>query len=254
MAAGDPKLDVPLRFTRSAVVDKDWSRASALWQLDFVCGLLGLPDLASTSVLDMGCGIKMSETILNEGIAIKRYVGVDVFEEMITYLLANVDDPRFEYHHVSLYNELYNPTGPRLADTTALPVHETFDLIWLFSVFTHLPPDDFRAMLQLLRPYVRDAGRLFFTLYINEETEGGHGFVDSLAKRLQANPELLERRRRPIDEAVPPYHDVSPDHPLRTALYSREHAMELIDGTGWRPLLVLDPGPYIQHSILCEPC
>ena len=202
----------------------------------------------------MGCGIKMTETLINEGLPIQRYVGIDVYGEMIDFLESNVEDPRFEYFHVPLHNELYNPTGERLTAATRLPAPVAeFDVIWLFSVFTHLAPDDFHAMLRVLRPHVRDSGRLVFSLYINEETSGGHGFVDSMARALRAKPELIERRRRPVDAGVPRFHDLSPDHPLRTALYSEEYARELIEGTGWRVVKLLEPGPYVQHSFVCEP-
>ena len=70
----------------------------------------------------MGCGVKFTTTILNEGVPVKRYVGVDVFREMIEFLQANVDDPRFEFHHVDLRNERYNPDGAPLSSVAALPL------------------------------------------------------------------------------------------------------------------------------------
>ena len=52
-----------------------------------------------------------------------------------------MSDPRFEFHHFDARNELYNPTGTPLADFEELPVGSArFDLISLFSVFTHLTP------------------------------------------------------------------------------------------------------------------
>ena len=159
------RLQVPEKFTRSAIVDKDWSRASAIWQINYVCEQLGLSDLSESAVLDMGCGVKMTETLINEGLPIKRYVGIDVYGEMIDFLRSNVEDPRFEYFHVPLHNDLYNPAGERLTASTRLPVPiGGFDVIWLFSVFTHLAPDDFHAMLRVLRPHARDSGRLVFSL------------------------------------------------------------------------------------------
>src|SRR3954447_4509193 len=248
------KLVVPTRFTRSAVVDDEWSLASALWQIDFVCELLGRRDLADVDLLDMGCGVKKSAALLNEGLPIGSYTGIDVFGEMVDFLQREVDDERFEYHHLDLHNELYNPDGEKLTAQTKLPVEEEgFDLIWLFSVFTHLAPDDFASMLSVLRRYVRPDGHLFFTLYVNEETSGGHGFTDSMARRLRDRPELMDRRRRPEDEAAPPFIDVVPQHPLSIALYSREHAEELVGASDWEPVKLSDPGPYVQHSCLCRP-
>jgi SAM-dependent methyltransferase len=245
------KLVVPTRFTRSAVVDEKWSLASALWQIDFVCEQLGLPDLTGIDVLDMGCGVKMSAALLNEGLPIGSYTGIDVFGEMVEFLQREVDDERFEYHHLDLHNALYNPDGEKLTAHTKLPVpKEGFDLIWLFSVFTHLAPDDFANMLAVLRRYVRPDGHLFFTLYVDEETSGGHGFTDAVARKLRERPELDDQGRQPTNE---PFVDVFPNHPLRVALYSRELAEELVAASEWVPVKRLDPGPYVQHSFLCRP-
>jgi SAM-dependent methyltransferase len=172
---------------------------------------------------------------------------------MIDFLQSSVDDERFEFHHVDLHNELYNPGGERLTASTRLPVaREAFDLICLFSVFTHLAPDDFNAMLHVLREHVRPDGHLFFSLFVNEETEGGHGFVDSMVRAVRDRPELVERRRTTGTE-TPRFRDVFPAHPLRVALYSEDYARELMEGTGWRPVKLLPPDRYIQHSFLCVP-
>lgn len=240
-------LQVPKKFIRSATVDRAWARDSALWQIRFVCDQLGIDDLSDTEVLDMGCGVKLTKAILDERLPIKRYVGLDVYGEMIEFLQKNVADQRFEFRHVDLHNELYNPTGEPMLSSTRLPVPEaSFDLILLFSVFTHLNPVDFHAMLQVLRPYSRDTGRLLFSLYLDEVSESGHGFRDAAERRLADEPGSAEWKEER-------FADVFPEFPLRVALYSREYAEELVAGTGWRLLAVNDPGPFVQHTMLCEP-
>ena len=82
----------------------------------------------------MGCGVKFTRFLINEGKPIKRYVGVDVYREMIEFLQANVDDPSFEYFHINAKNELYNPEDVALPTNFQLPFREgAFDLICLFS-------------------------------------------------------------------------------------------------------------------------
>lgn len=49
---------------------------------------------------------------------------------------------------------------------------------------THMVPDDDIAMLRLLRRFVKPDGRLFYTLFINEKTDGGHGYVDHLSRAM----------------------------------------------------------------------
>jgi SAM-dependent methyltransferase len=132
-----------------------------------------------------------------------------------------------------------------------------FDLICLFSVFTHLDPVDYVAMLRLLRRYVRPDGRLFYTLFINEQTEGGHGYVDHWSRKIAPSddPRFLEAvasRLAGVGEP-PDYQDAIPNEPLHVALYSRRHAIELIDRTGWELLSVSQPDIHLQHHIVCAP-
>lgn len=90
------------------------------------------------------------KALLDDSWPIGRYVGVDVSSDVIQWLQSNVADPRFEFHHLGARNDLYNPVGPPLAEIERLPVGDReFDLISLFSVFTHLDPSDFLAMLRL---------------------------------------------------------------------------------------------------------
>jgi hypothetical protein len=52
---------------------------------------------------------------------------------------------------------------------------------------------------------------------------------------------------------VKPFVDLDPDRPLMRALYSREYAYELIEGTDWIPLKLLPPNRYAQHHFICAP-
>ena len=111
-------------------------------------------------------------------------------------------------------------------------------------------------MLRLLRRFVKPDGRLFYTLFINEATEGGHGYIDRLTEWLDVavstDPMLKEAlAARGADREPPDYVDTNPNDPLWVALYSRRHALELIEGTGWRVLEVAPPDVHLQHHIVC---
>jgi SAM-dependent methyltransferase len=238
-------LHVPGSLRRGRRADEQAAVESAVASIAYLCAHFGLPDLGATRVLDVGCGTKFTQAFLEHDLPVGHYVGVDVYAPMIDYLRAEVDDPRFEFHHMDTYNERYNPTGEPLGEDTRLPLDEgrRFDLVVLFSVFTHLEPRDYRLMLRMLRRYVEPAGHLFFTLYLDETTPGGKGLMDGFAR--SGGAAYVGGTRT--------FRDLKPDSPLEWALYSRDHAFELIEGTGWEVERLDDPTDDIQHHVTCRP-
>jgi len=181
---------------------------------------------------------------------------VDVASEVIDWLHAHVDDPRFEFHHLAAQNHLYNPDGVSLREIERLPFPDrTFDLISLFSVFTHLDPDDYVAMLRLLRHYAAPHSKLLFSLFIRN--------TDALEQALNAaltsdDPQRVAQARAAIDAAQqnppPRFVDAIPDKPLMRAVYQRDYALELVGGTGWALESLNSPvPPHIQHYMICDP-
>jgi SAM-dependent methyltransferase len=238
-------LQVPLRFRRVGPIrpEEEFVRVG-VWQIEHMCQHLGIAHLGDTEVLDVGCGVRLTQAFINHSLPIRRYVGVDVNRDMIEFLRQNVADPRFEYHHIDVRNDMYNRRGKPLGEMTELPFGpRRFDLICLFSVFTHLAPDDYVNMLRLLRKHVKPDGRLFFSLYIDELTKDGHGLLDGLARKL--GPSVAGK--------VETFQDRRPKHPLKWALYSERYARELIRGTGWTALTLSQPHRHIQHHFLCAP-
>lgn len=202
----------------------------------------------------------ITQALINNSMPIKKYVGVDVYREMIDFLRGNVHDPRFEYFHIDAHNELYNPGGEVLTEDSKLPIEgRAFDVICLFSVFTHLAPHDYGTMLELLRRYVKRDGRLFFTLYIDELTEGRHGLMDGWTEGLgRMPPEKIAEYTDSHPEAskvgtTEKFRDLHPSQPLKWALYSERYARELIRETGWKVVSLSPPDVHIQHHFVCAP-
>jgi SAM-dependent methyltransferase len=254
-------LTVPAKFVRGAFPDHDESVRSAVWLIRHLSAHAGLEDLGDTDVLDFGCGVKLTEGLLNYSLPIGRYVGFDVYRDMISFLKAHVADDRFEYFHVDIHNALYNPGGEPLWPGVALPIDgRTFDLIVLLSVFTHLAPSDYRNMLLLLRRYAKRDTRLIYSLYIDQLTQGGHGLMDAWSRALdQLHGELADVVRDHVDATtggrrVEPFKDLDTSRPLRWAVYSESYARELAEATGWKVLSLSPPDVYIQHHFVCTPC
>jgi SAM-dependent methyltransferase len=101
-----------------------------------------------------------------------RYVGMDIQRPFIDWCNENLasENPAFEFHHQDIYNGGYNPEGKTLASEYRFPFEDgSFDAVILYSVFTHLLPEDAdnyrREIARLLKP----GGRCYSTWYLLTE-------------------------------------------------------------------------------------
>ena len=182
---------------------------------------LGLNDLFGCDVLDVGCGVRFTQAIINRDIPIKSYTGIDVHRPLIEYLRREVDDPRFSFAHWDVENARYNPGGVKMTPESSLPIQGRFDVIWLFSVFTHLDPSDANSLLAILRRYIRPAGALFFSAF--------------------------------LDNAIDTFEARIPERPLDHPCYSEKYMRELATKNGWNVSSVDGPEQFIQHHLVCRP-
>jgi SAM-dependent methyltransferase len=259
----DLVLSVPKELRRG---NSRWNEPASVAEgvelIKLMCRNFGLADFGNSDVLDMGCGSKLVQAILDRRLPLRRYTGVDIFPDLIDFLKQNVTDPRFSFRLLNTRNEMYNPAGEPLTADTELDVAEhSFDIICLFSVFTHLAPHDYEAMLKMLRRYVKPEGRLLFSLFVNETTAGGLGFMDSFHKSWSGDysaSKHAEHHKQFLENAAvaggpPDFFDVFPAQPLQVAMYSRDYALRLVEGTGWEVESLNDPEKNIQHYMICRP-
>ncbi len=225
-ATDAPRLDVPEFLHRNhPSVSAAGHEHTGQLLIDLATRRCGLKSLARADILDLGCGVRFAMTIINRGIAVKSYTGQEVDRPIVNFLNEKVAsvDRRFEFAHWDVCHPIYNPDGVDLSTRSALPVAKTFDLIWAFSVFTHLPPSDTRALFRILRKHIRPEGRFFFSAFIDEDLIG--------------------------------FDDRAKDEPLLHAYYGSELMLSLLDEAGWRVdgLYGPDPDRAIMHSLLCSP-
>jgi SAM-dependent methyltransferase len=97
-------------------------------------------------VLDVGCGIgrmaiPLTKYLSKEG----GYWGFDIVKSGIDWCQSHIS-PRFNnfhFQHSDVYNSHYNPTGKVRAQNFRFPFNEeSFDFVFLTSVFTHMLPSD----------------------------------------------------------------------------------------------------------------
>lgn len=220
-----PLLDVPPAMRRSRArgkpLEERMDRAVEL--LDKVKALTGRDDLADTRFLDIGCGDRITTALINRDIPIREYHGVDVNRDVIEYFGRHVRRPGFSYAHIDAYNRMYNETGEALsADMDIGARRRRFDLIGLFSVFTHLAPEDWPPMLELAHRHAAPDARLVFTAFVRDEQEAD--FVDEV-----------------------------PEKPLLRAGYSREAFDRFIARSGWRLTHISASLLIAPRWIVCAP-
>ncbi len=235
---------VPPELERSHGGLRDGARvdASALALLDVLCTILGTTDLSGVRCLDVGCGVKFSRALVNRNLPIGRYFGVDVYAPVVEFLTEAVVDPRFAYAHFDVANERYNPGGVTLRETTEFPIgDERFDVCLGYSLFTHLDPVDFEVTLSHMRRAVDPGGRAVFTVFLDEHSASGHGWIDKYSEAFGESVVGLTEGG---------YKDVFEEDPLRVTLYDRALVTSLLEATGWTLVNVTDPSPFAQHTVL----
>jgi SAM-dependent methyltransferase len=156
--------------------------------MQLVLDKLGMKDYSATDILDVGCGSRFTLTIINRKIPVKSYTGIEINTDIVDFW--------------NVHNDMYNTQGIPMQDFDDLPVEGDFDLIWLFSVFTHLNPDDSLQLLKLMRKKIRPGGNLFFTTHTKDD--------------------------------VNRFEDRAPRHALLRAFYHPDYMRELVEQAGWK--------------------
>jgi SAM-dependent methyltransferase len=127
-------------------------------------------------VLDVGCSIGLAARPLTTYLSGPgSYDGFDVVPESIEWCRRNYrGDPRFTFQLADVYNKHYNPTGRFAGREYVFPYPaETFDMIVLASVFTHLLPDDLTNYLTEIARVMKRGGRCVISYFLlNPESLG----------------------------------------------------------------------------------
>lgn len=109
-------------------------------------------------VLDIGCGVGNLAVGLVDYLE-GEYVGFDIHAEAVAWCRSAITStyPNFQFHHADLASAAYNTGGRTAPARFEFPLaSDTFDVVFLGSVFTHLLPDAveqyFREIARLLVP------------------------------------------------------------------------------------------------------
>ncbi|HLX31783.1 MAG TPA: class I SAM-dependent methyltransferase [Gaiellaceae bacterium] len=108
-------------------------------------------------VLEIGCGPGRQALALADYLQPGGYVGFDIDPQSIRACKAQPALAKFEFILADVENEVYNPGGGTKGSEYRFPLDDdSFDFVFLASVYTHLLEDDCanyaREMMRLLKP------------------------------------------------------------------------------------------------------
>lgn len=156
---------------------------------EMICGMIreyaGLN--ADDHILDVGCGIgrvaiPLTQVLSAEG----RYEGFDIMPEGIKWCQERITPlyPNFKFQVASLRNDFYTKGARKKAENFVFPYNDnSFNLIILTSVFTHLLATPMENYLAQISRVLEIGGRTFITYYLRTDEavkgiESGNSTLD----------------------------------------------------------------------------
>jgi len=130
---------------------------------------------ANHRVLEVGCGIGRMAIPLFEVLSENgSYEGFDIVPRGIRWTQRYITPkhPNFRFQLADIRNKEYNPRGRFLATEYRFPYEsDSFDVVFLTSVFTHMLPDEVAAYLAEIHRVMKPGGVCLITWFIlNEES------------------------------------------------------------------------------------
>ena len=127
-------------------------------------------------VLDIGSGSGRTALALTHYLdSSGRYDGIDPVLEAVRWCQDNISSKHnnFCFEFVNFNNRMYNKNGTVDPETYKFRWDDnSFDLIYLFSVFTHMKPDGVGNYLAEIKRMLSKNGRVLMTMFlVDEHTE-----------------------------------------------------------------------------------
>jgi len=141
------------------------------WQNDYRYFLVDYGGLKpEDKILDVGCGIGLAAIPLTKYLCEKgKYEGFDIVDALISWCTKNLTPrfPHFRFQVADVRNDFYNREGRYKASEYRFPFEdETFDFVYLASVFTHMLPDDVEHYISEIVRVLKPGRRCVITYFL----------------------------------------------------------------------------------------
>ncbi len=125
-------------------------------------------------VLEVGCGSgRVARCLIDYLGESGHYDGFDILEQEIDWLRSNItpEHDNFRFCHADVYNAFYNAEATTRAEEFEFPyTAETFDFVYLTSVFTHMLPADVDRYVSEIDRVLKPGGRCFASFFLMNST------------------------------------------------------------------------------------
>lgn len=123
-----------------------------------------------STVLEIGCGygrvaVALTDLISEPG----RYDGVEIVEKAVDWCRKEISSryPNFRFHHADVSNPYAYSKKGQPASKYRLPFEDnTYDVVYLTSVFSHMRPSEIRTYLNEISRVMKQNGKSFITYYL----------------------------------------------------------------------------------------
>ena len=124
-------------------------------------------------VLDVGSGIgRMARPLTGYLSPQSRYEGFDIVKEGVDWSTKHITSkfPHFHFQHADVYNLRYNTGGKVQPEKYVFPYGDnSFDFIFLTSVFTHMMPDEMERYMSEIHRVLKPGGTCLITFFLLNE-------------------------------------------------------------------------------------
>jgi SAM-dependent methyltransferase len=173
-------------------------------------------------VLDVGCGVgRMALPLTSYLSRAGSYRGFDVVAPAIAWCRRHVTTafPHFRFDHADIHNAAYNPRGRLRAGKFVFPyADESFDFVFLTSVFTHMRPAEVAHYLRQVVRVLRPGGRCLATFFV----------LNAEACALMSTPRSLFAFRHDLGG----YFTTNPERPEAAVAYEEDDLRRLFTAAG----------------------
>jgi SAM-dependent methyltransferase len=120
--------------------------------------------------LEVGCGCgRIASALTNTLGTAGSYNGFDIVPELIAWARKHITSEHRNFHFglADIYNQFYNPSGLYQPSEYTFPYSdETFDVVFLTSVFTHMYIDDIAHYIAETARVLKSSGKCLATYFL----------------------------------------------------------------------------------------